>query len=115
MEGLFAKGSAPAVEAGAPATDSRRKTRRVASRTRGLKFTRVYTTPGVDPYDMIEWDKRTSKITNPDGSTVFELKDIEVPKGWTQLATDIIASKYFRKAGVPGTGHEISARQTVTR
>jgi ribonucleoside-diphosphate reductase alpha chain len=112
MENLFAKSSAPsAVEGGAASGESRRRARRA----RGLKFRRVYTTPGVDPFSMIEWDRRTSKITNPDGSTVFELKDIEVPKSWSQLATDILASKYFRKAGVPGTGHETSARQTVTR
>jgi len=96
-------------------TDVRRKTRRVPSKGKGLKIKRVYTTPGVDPYDMIEWDRRSSKITNPDGSTVFKLENLEIPKAWTQLATDIIASKYFRKAGVPGTGNEVSAKQTVTR
>jgi ribonucleoside-diphosphate reductase alpha chain len=118
MEGLFAKSAAaPAVESGSSTVEPRgKKTRRLTtSRAKGLKFKRVYTTPGVDPFDMIEWDKRTSKITNPDGSTVFELKNLEVPKSWSQLATDIVASKYFRKAGVPGTGHEVSARQTVTR
>src|SRR5215470_15646372 len=100
MESLFAK-SAPSstVENGSATAESRsqnKKTRRLtATRAKGLRFKRVYTTPGVDPFDMIEWDKRTSKITNPDGSTVFELKDLEVPKSWTQLATDIIASKYF--------------------
>src|SRR5688572_19696159 len=81
----------------------------------GVKVRRVFTRPGVHPYDAITWEKRTSKISNPDGSTVFEMKDVEVPAGWSQLATDIIVSKYFRKAGVPGTGHETSARQTVTR
>jgi ribonucleoside-diphosphate reductase alpha chain len=106
--------AASAVETGS-ATDLRRKTRRLPARGKGLKFKRVYTTPGVDPYDRIEWDKRTSKITNPDGSTVFKLENLEIPRSWTQLATDIIASKYFRKAGVPGTGNEVSAKQTVTR
>ena len=116
MSTLFEKSSSPsAVESAQAPADVRKRTRRMTAKSRGLKFKRVYTTPGVDPYDMIEWDRRTSKITNPDGSTVFELKDIEVPKSWSQLATDILASKYFRKAGVPGTGHEISARQTVTR
>jgi ribonucleoside-diphosphate reductase alpha chain len=81
----------------------------------GVKFRRVFTRPGLHPYDAIEWGKRTSKITNPDGSVVFEMKDVEVPSSWSQLATDIVVSKYFRKAGVPGTGHEVSARQTVTR
>ncbi|HXG60793.1 MAG TPA: vitamin B12-dependent ribonucleotide reductase, partial [Planctomycetota bacterium] len=113
MENLFAgKSSASsALESGAARIEARKRARRA----RGLKFRRVYTTPGVDPFSTLEWDRRASKITNPDGSTVFELKDIEVPKSWSQLATDILASKYFRKAGVPGTGHETSARQTVTR
>jgi ribonucleoside-diphosphate reductase alpha chain len=96
-------------------TDVRRKTRRVPSKSKGLKIKRVYTTPGVDPFETIEWDRRSSKISNPDGSTVFKLENLEIPKSWTQLATDIIASKYFRKAGVPGTGHEVSAKQTVIR
>src|SRR5262245_3226835 len=96
-------------------TDVRRKTRRAPSKSKGLKIKRVYTTPGVDPYDTIEWDRRSSKISNPDGSTVFKLENLEIPKSWTQLATDIIASKYFRKAGVPNTGNEVSAKQTVTR
>jgi ribonucleoside-diphosphate reductase alpha chain len=112
---MFGKtASSSAVETGST-PDHPRKTRRLSARAKGLKFKRVYTTPGVDPYDMIEWDKRSSKISNPDGSTVFKLENLEIPKAWTQLATDIIASKYFRKAGVPGTGNEVSARQTVTR
>jgi hypothetical protein len=50
-----------------------------------------------------------------DGSVVFQMHDIEVPAEWSQLATDIVVSKYFRKAGVPGTGHETSVRQVVQR
>jgi ribonucleoside-diphosphate reductase alpha chain len=112
---MFGKtAAASAVESGS-AIDSRRKTRRLPAKGKGLKFKRVYTTPGVDPYDMIEWDRRSSKISNPDGSTVFKLENLEIPRSWSQLATDIIASKYFRKAGVPNTGNEVSAKQTVTR
>lgn len=81
----------------------------------GLSFPRFFTHPGVDPLDEIEYEKRTSVIANPDGSTVFKMENVEVPKNWSQLATDIIVSKYFRKAGVPGTGHETSARQVVHR
>ena len=66
----------------------------------GLKITRKYTLPG-DPYKGIVWEKRTSKITNPDGSIVFEMNDVEIPSTWSQVATDIMVSKYFRKAGVP--------------
>jgi ribonucleoside-diphosphate reductase alpha chain len=116
MDGLFGKpSSASTVETGSTQTEQKRKTRRLPSKGHGLRIRRVYTTPGVDPFSTIEWDRRTSKISNPDGSTVFEFKDLEVPKSWSQLATDIIASKYFRKAGVPGDGHEKSARETVTR
>ncbi|MBI4114965.1 MAG: vitamin B12-dependent ribonucleotide reductase [Candidatus Omnitrophica bacterium] len=86
-----------------------------SSRKRGISFKRFFTHSGVDPLDEIEYEKRTSVIANPDGSTVFKMENVEVPKDWTQLATDIIVSKYFRKAGVPGTGHEISARQVVHR
>ncbi len=68
----------------------------------GLKIDRKYTSPG-DPYKDIVWEKRSSKITNPDGSTVFEMNDVEIPSTWSQVATDIMVSKYFRKAGVPQT------------
>ena len=68
----------------------------------GLKINRKYTSPG-DPYKDIVWEKRSSKITNPDGSTVFEMNDVEIPSTWSQVATDIMVSKYFRKAGVPQT------------
>ncbi len=67
----------------------------------GLRVERVFTSAGADPYDSVEWARRTSRITNPDGSVVFEMKDAEIPAGWSQVATDIMVSKYFRKAGVP--------------
>jgi len=112
---MFGKSVASSAVDTSSVTDVRRKTKRLSVKGKGLKIKRVYTTPGVDPYDTIEWDRRSSKISNPDGSTVFKLENLEIPKAWTQLATDIIASKYFRKAGVPGTGNEVSAKQTVTR
>jgi len=68
-----------------------------------MKITRKFTTAGEDPFDTVTWVTRTSRITNPDGSVVFEMTDAEVPEGWSQLATDIMVSKYFRKAGVPQT------------
>ena len=67
----------------------------------GLRVERVFTTAGGDPYDSIEWARRTSRIANPDGSVVFEMEDAEIPASWSQVATDIMVSKYFRKAGVP--------------
>ncbi len=68
---------------------------------RGLKIDRFFTEEGKDPFSYFKYDKRVSKITNPDGSTVFEMKDVEVPKEWSQVATDILAQKYCRKKGVP--------------
>jgi ribonucleoside-diphosphate reductase alpha chain len=76
---------------------------------------RFFTTPGTHPFDEITWEKRNSKIINEKGETIFELKEVEVPAEWSQLATDIVVSKYFRKAGVPETGHEVSVKQVVTR
>ncbi|MBY0586033.1 vitamin B12-dependent ribonucleotide reductase [bacterium] len=66
-----------------------------------MKIARRYTTAGRDPYANVRFEPRTSRINNPDGSVVFEAKDILIPAGWTQVATDILAQKYFRKAGVP--------------
>jgi ribonucleoside-diphosphate reductase alpha chain len=82
----------------------------------GIHVARHYTTAGIDPLDQVSWDRRSTVIANPDGSVVFEMRDVEVPHGWSQLATDVVVSKYFRKAGVPGTpGHETSVRQVVHR
>lgn len=76
---------------------------------------RFYTQPGQDPFETVEYELRTVRIMDPDGKVVFEMDDVEVPKTWSQLATDIVASKYFRKAGVPGRGHEWSVRQVIRR
>jgi ribonucleoside-diphosphate reductase alpha chain len=67
----------------------------------GLSIPRRFTKAGEDPYSQFKWEQRSSVIRNPDGSTVFEMNDIEVPSFWSQVATDILAQKYFRKAGVP--------------
>ena len=65
-----------------------------------MQVVRHFTTEGQDPYSGIEFTLATSEIRNPDGSVVFHLADIEVPKGWSQVACDILAQKYFRKAGI---------------
>ena len=80
-----------------------------------IRLTRRFTAPGHNPLDETRYERRSSVITNPDGSIVFEMRDIEVPAEWSQLATDILLSKYIRKAGVPKTGHETSTRQVVER
>ncbi|RMG10584.1 MAG: vitamin B12-dependent ribonucleotide reductase [Planctomycetota bacterium] len=84
-------------------------------RSAGMKVERRFTRPGLDPLSELKLEQRRSVITNPDGSVVFEMNDVLVPEDWSQLATDILVSKYFRKAGVPGTGHEVSAPQVVAR
>ena len=66
-----------------------------------MKITRKFTQSGRGAYSNIEFTKRSSVIRNPDGSKVFEMTNIDIPAGWSQVATDIIAQKYFRKAGVP--------------
>ncbi len=88
----------------------------IAPSNSGLRVPRRWTRAGVHPLDEISWDKRRTVISNPDGSVVFQMNEVEVPAGWSQLATDIVVSKYFRKAGLPGTpGHETSVRQVVHR
>lgn len=80
-----------------------------------LRFERRYTRVGIHPLDEIGYVKTDSKISDTEGNIIFEMKNVEVPVGWSQLAIDILVSKYFRKAGVPGTGHETSVRQVIKR
>ena len=98
---------------------------------RGVPVTRMFTRPGVDPLENgspglnsatgvaseLVYERRSSVITNPDGSIVFKMEGAEIPSTWSQLATDIIISKYFRKAGLHGDAKqgEKSARQVVYR
>ena len=85
----------------------------------GLLFSRKFTKDGISPFDLFEYDYRTSVIKNPNGEVMFQLDNVEVPKQWSQIATDILAQKYFRKAGVPqpdgGTGRETSVKQVAHR
>jgi ribonucleoside-diphosphate reductase alpha chain len=96
-----------------------------------MKISRRFTQQGVDVFSTVQWSQRTSRISHTDGTVVFEMKDAEVPADWSQLATDIVVSKYFRKAGVPQvdasgkplldengkpkTGPEKSVKQVVHR
>ncbi len=85
----------------------------------GLQFQRRFTKEGTSPFDQFKYDYRTSVIRNPSGEVVFEMNNVEVPRQWSQIATDIIAQKYFRKAGIPQadgtTGRETSAKQVAHR
>ncbi|MEM9426296.1 MAG: vitamin B12-dependent ribonucleotide reductase [Pseudomonadota bacterium] len=66
-----------------------------------MKIERTFTEAGKDAYASIEFTTTSSEIRNPDGTVVFKLDDVEVPASWSQVASDVIAQKYFRKAGVP--------------
>jgi ribonucleoside-diphosphate reductase alpha chain len=63
---------------------------------KGISVERRFTREGVDPYDTVEWDTREAVITNEHGKVVFEQRDLEIPRTWSQLATQVTASKYFR-------------------
>ena len=98
-----------------------------------MKINRLFTTAGQDPYAGIAFEPRKSEIRNPDGSTVFLMENVMVPAAWSQVATDILAQKYFRRAGLtvgkiqhaeyaanapyltPVTEHESDARQVFHR
>jgi len=82
--------------------------------TKGLSSKRYYTQAGHDPFDQIEWELRSAVITGEKGEVVFEQNDIEVPVGWSQLATNVVVSKYFRgNIGTPE--RETSVRQLIGR
>jgi len=81
---------------------------------RGIVLERFLTTAGVDPYSQVEWDLRSAVISGEDGRVVFEQKDVEVPRAWSQTATNVVVSKYFR--GPLGTPRrETSVRQLISR
>ncbi|WKZ27023.1 MAG: vitamin B12-dependent ribonucleotide reductase [Candidatus Paceibacterota bacterium] len=94
------------------ASDEARGSAMPAQTSRGLSWERRF---GVGhPYDAISWERRTAKITKGDGTVVFEQRDVEVPAFWTQTATDIVASKYFRgKKNTPQ--REASVKQMIDR
>lgn len=85
----------------------------------GIRMTRFYTKENLNPFDQFKYEIRKSVIRNPTGDAVFEMNQVEVPEHWSQVATDILAQKYFRKAGVPqpggSTAGENSAKQVVHR
>src|SRR5665213_634001 len=96
-----------------------------------MKINRRFTHSGQSAFDSVTYERRISRIANPDGSVVFEMNDAEIPAQWSQLATDIMVSKYFRKAGIPVkdaegnvvrdaqgnavTGPEKSVKQVINR
>src|SRR5690242_7434213 len=80
----------------------------------GLKIPRYFTRAGVSPFDEVEWDLRTASITNEKGKVVFEQTNVEIPKAWSLMATQVVVSKYFRgPLGTPQREH--SVRQMIGR
>ena len=85
-----------------------------APRTKGLEFPRVFSRAEVDPFDEMEWETRSAVIRNERGDVVFEQRDVEIPKAWSQQATNIVVSKYFRgQLGTPE--RERSVKQLIGR
>src|SRR5438874_3171775 len=73
-----------------------------------MRISRLYTRDGQDAFAGLKFTPRASRIVNPNGSIVFEMKDVLIPDGWSQVAVDILAQKYFRKATVPVTIEKIA-------
>jgi len=92
-------------------TDEPGATRKPAG---GIEFRRYFTQPGVDPFDAVEWEMRDAVIGSEKGEKVFEQKGVEVPKFWSQTATNVVVSKYFR-GHLGTTGRERSVRQLIGR
>src|SRR5687767_5787242 len=98
-------------------TDAQVRTKKSVDRTPstpGLEFSRYFTLPGVDPFDEVEWEIRSAVIGNEKGKVVFEQRDVEIPRAWSQQATNIVVSKYFRgQLGTPEREH--SVKQLIGR
>ena len=75
-----------------------------------MKIDRTFTAAGKDAYAELDFIKTVSEIRNPDGTIVFQLEDLEVPSSWSQVASDVIAQKYFRKAGVPSKVEKVAEK-----
>jgi ribonucleoside-diphosphate reductase alpha chain len=92
----------------------RRGSQRKRRRPLGLSIPRFFTQAGDEPFDQVEWELRSARITNEQGETVFEQSDVEIPKRWSQLATNVVVSKYFRgHIGTPD--RERSVKQLIGR
>jgi len=90
------------------------RVRAVAEAARGVTVPRYFSTPGVDPFDAVEWDRRSAVITGERGEVVFEQHHVEIPRAWSQLATSVVVSKYFR-GPLNSPQRETSVRQLIGR
>ena len=96
------------------ALNANMQTEKTTRRASGLEFQRRFTDGKTAPFDAVEWEKRTALIGNEKGVTIFRQEDVEVPKNWSQTATNIVTSKYFH--GKPGSRErEGSVRQLISR
>jgi ribonucleoside-diphosphate reductase alpha chain len=98
-----------------PRAANRKETKKTAQSGQGLTFRQVFSTPGQNPFDGVEWDKRKASITDDKGKVIFEQENIEIPKSWSMLATNVVASKYFYGDPNKKGEREYSIRQLVHR
>ena len=109
-----ASSTTPSSPSADPSTRTRKGAEVKNTESPGLEFPRYFTLPGVDPFDEVEWEIRAAVIGNEKGKVVFEQRDVEIPKFWSQQATNIVVSKYFR--GQMGTPErERSVKQLIGR
>ncbi|MFN2386739.1 MAG: vitamin B12-dependent ribonucleotide reductase, partial [Thermoanaerobaculia bacterium] len=108
--GATEKGAKSAIDQATAAAEAKSTPRGL----RGLTVRRVYSDASVSPYDAIEWELRTASITSEKGETIFEQKNVEVPRSWSQTATNIVVQKYFHgRLGTPE--RETSVKQLIER
>jgi ribonucleoside-diphosphate reductase alpha chain len=111
MQGARGRSSKGNAEGNLRAVGSQTRGRRSP---RGVCVPRFFTRAGEDPFEQVEWERRSARIANEQGEAVFEQTDVEVPKSWSQLATNVVVSKYFRgHIGTPEREH--SVRQLIGR
>ena len=114
-KGLSAAPAGQTVTSSTGNNESAETTRsRKAQASPGLEFPRFFSTAGVDPFDQVEWDLRDAIIGNEKGTVVFEQRGVEIPKSWSQQATNIVVSKYFR-GHVGSPERERSVKQLIGR
>src|SRR5947207_2741715 len=95
------------------ASGTRRTDETLAAKTRtGMVVPRVFSTEGISPYDQVAWEHRTAAIKDERGKVIFEQVDCEIPANWSQLATNVVVSKYFYGDIAKGTGPEHGGRES---
>jgi ribonucleoside-diphosphate reductase alpha chain len=99
------------VSSGSSVLNSQDKSR---AKGKGMAVSRHYTKPGVHPFDAMEWEQRSASITNDKGEVLFQQDNCEIPKSWTQMATNVVVSKYFR-GGMGTPEREYSVKQLISR